>query len=265
MIHQTFIWLNDPNNWRTTNGTAGIAAQVVSHLEYAGIALVIALVIALPIGLLIGHSGRGTAIVAVANGLRALPTIGLLILCYAVLSPHIHGTGNAPYLIPTEIVLVLLAIPPILANAFAGVQNVDPAARDAARGMGMTGREVLFKVELPNALPLIFSGVRSAVLQLIATATVAAYIGLGGFGRFVYDGLASRDFPQMTAGAVLVAVLAVLLDALLALIQRYVVSRGVSGRFRRTRRTPRRAEPDSALDAGATEGDVRPREPTGVR
>ncbi len=243
-MSNVITWLNDPANWKDQLGTPGIVSQVVSHLEYSAIAVGIAAAIALPAGLLIGHTGRGGSFVAVVNGLRSLPTLGLLVLFYVLLSPHISGRGDAVYLIPTEAVLVLLAIPPILANTYAGVQNVDPDARDAARGMGMTGRQVLVRVELGNALPLIFSGVRSATLQVIATATVAAYVGLGGLGRFVYDGLAQHDFPQMTGGAVLVAALALLADFVLAGLQRIVVSPGVSGRFR-----TRRAAPDSRVAA----------------
>lgn len=231
MIHSSIVWLNDPDNWHGVPGTPGIISQLGAHLQYSFLALLIAAVIAVPTGLMIGHTGRGSWLVTVANGLRALPTVGLLILCYVIVAPHIHGRGNTVYLLPTEIVLVLLAIPPILANTAAGVQNVDPATRDAAAGMGMTSRQVLFRVELPNALPLLISGVRSATLQVIATATVAAYVGLGGLGRFVYDGLATRDFGQMVGGAVLVAVLALAADIVLAVGQRYLVSRGVSGRL----------------------------------
>jgi osmoprotectant transport system permease protein len=125
----------------------------------------------------------------------------------------------------------VLAIPPILANTYAGVQNVDPAIRDAAVGMGMTGRQVLRQVEFPISLPLIFSGFRSAALQVIATATIASFLPLGGLGRFIYDGLAQQDFAQMIGGGVLVAALALITDLLLAAIQRLVVSRGITGRF----------------------------------
>jgi len=133
--------------------------------------------------------------------------------------------------VPAGLVLVVLAIPPILSGAYAGVEGVDPAARDAARGMGMRGTQVLRNVEFPCALPLIMSGIRSATLQVIATATIAAVVGLGGLGRFVIDGLAVRDTPQTASGAVLVAVLAVIVDLILALAQRYVVSRGLTGRY----------------------------------
>lgn len=221
-------WLNDPGNW-TVQG--GIVDQLRSHVQYALIAVLVAVVLALPLGLLIGHTGRGRWLVTAANAVRALPVLGLLILLYVMLAPHIHGRGDTVYLVPTEIVLILLAVPPILAGTVAGVENVDPAVRDAAAGMGMRGGQVVRKVELPSALPLVFSGLRSAVLQVIATATVAAYLGLGGLGRFVYDGQASQNFAERNAGALLVAVLAVVADLLLALAQRYTVSRGVSGRF----------------------------------
>ena len=224
-------WLSDSSHW---SGPDGVPARLREHLQYSLVALLIAAVIAIPLGLLIGHTRRGTfAVVAIANSFRALPTVGLLTFFYILLAPHIHGTGNASYFIPSEIVLVLLAIPSMLSNTYAGIDNVDPGVKDAAQGMGMRGSEVLFKVELPNALPLIFSGVRASFLQVIATATVTAYVGLGGLGRFLLDGLASQDYPQMASGAVLVAALALLVDLLLALVQRYAVSRGVTGRYSR--------------------------------
>jgi len=139
---------------------------------------------------------------------------------------------------------VLLAIPPVLTNTYAGVQAVDPAAVDAARGMGMRGGQVVRQVEFPCALPLIMSGIRSATLQVIATATVAAYVPfLGGLGRFIIDGAAqltdpTAGYPAMVGAGVVVALLAVLVDAVLALVQRLVVSRGVSERFGRERRRP---------------------------
>jgi osmoprotectant transport system permease protein len=125
------------------------------------------------------------------------------------------------------IALVVLAVPPLLAGTYAGVRNVDPAVVDAARGMGMRGGEVLWRVELPNALPLIIGGVRSAVLQVISTATIAAYVGLGGLGRYIFDGLAQRDFPQMIGGSLLVALLAIVVDLLLVALQKVVVSPGL--------------------------------------
>jgi osmoprotectant transport system permease protein len=155
------------------------------------------------------------------------------------------------------LVLVILGIPSVLSNTYAGVQSVDPAARDAAQGMGMTGSQVLWRVEVPNALPLILSGIRNATLQIVATATITAYISLGGLGRFIVDGLAQRDYPQMASGAVLVAALALLLDAILAGIQRLVVSRGITGRYAAGAVTAEAVEgstPDSAPGAGNSTG-----------
>ena len=230
MIPQILSFLTDWAHW---TGSDGIPTRLAEHLQYCALALAIALIIGLPLGLLIGHTGKGTALVAgLANSLRALPTIGLLIFFVVLISPHISGKGEAAYLIPAEIVLVLLAIPAILSNTYAGVQNVDPAARDAAAGMGMTGSQVLFKVELPCALPLIISGFRSAALQVIATATIAAYVSLGGLGRFVFDGQAQQDYAQMASGALLVALLAMLTDFALAVAQRGIVSPGISRRYR---------------------------------
>jgi osmoprotectant transport system permease protein len=233
MIGDVFTWLNDPSHWRDRpfDSFIGIPHEVLTHLRFSAIALGIALALALPAGLAIGHTGRGTWIVSAVNALRSIPAVGLLVLLAVLISPHFYGRTDLGYVIPTEIVLVLIAVPAILANTYAGVDAVDPNVRDAARGMGMTGSDVLWKVELPNSLPLIFSGFRSATLQVIATATIASYFPLGGLGRYIYDGFHQQDFPQMVSGGVLVALLAVLVDLTLALVQRLTVSRGVSGRF----------------------------------
>jgi osmoprotectant transport system permease protein len=209
-------YLFDPAHW---TGTQGIPARLVEHLFYTALTLLIALVIAVPVGAWIGHTGRGGfAVVGLANGLRALPTLGLLVLIVGATGLGLLGPITA---------LVILAVPPILAGTYAGVRNVDPAIVDAARGMGMRGREVLFDVELPNALPLILGGIRSSVLQVISTATIAAYVALGGLGRFIIDGLAVRDFPQMIAGSLLVALVAISADLLIAGLQRLLVSPGL--------------------------------------
>ncbi len=211
-----FGWLFDPANW---TGSGGIPARLVEHLGYVALAMIIALVIALPVGAWVGHTGRGGfLVVGSANALRALPTLGVLILLVTPFGLSIIGP---------LIALVVLAVPPLLAGTYAGVSNVDPAVVDAARGMGMRGGEVLWRVELPNALPLIIGGVRSAVLQVISTATIAAYVGLGGLGRYIFDGLAQRDFPQMIGGSLLVALLAIVVDLLLVALQKVVVSPGL--------------------------------------
>jgi osmoprotectant transport system permease protein len=241
-------WLTTSTNWHGENGVPTLIRQ---QLTYTALAVVVALLIALPIGLWIGHTGRGAAAIGgLANAVRAIPILGLLLLLVVWLSPKIHHTaavpglvqrGGFPYFVPLVIVLVVLAIPPILANTYAGVQNVDPEVRDAARGMGMTGGEVVRKVELPCALPLILSGLRSATLQVLATATIAAYVPLlGGLGTVIYQGDQTitdpkTGYPAMVAAGILVAVLAVLVDVVLVGLQQLVVSPGLSGRYRSER------------------------------
>ena len=240
-------WFNDPQNWW---GPDGLLNRIREHMVYTGIIVVIAVLIALPIGLVVGHTGRGVfLVVGLANGLRAVPTFGLLILITVWLQPKIHSKAAIPgvvehgdlgYFIPAVLVLVVLALPPILTNTYAGVQNVDPDVRDAARGMGMTGAQIVRKVELPNALPLIMSGIRSATLQVIATVTVAAYVLLGGLGDFIVEGAQQLNnlqfgYPAMVSAGIVVAVLAVLTDGVLGVVQRLIVSPGVTGRFTRRR------------------------------
>lgn len=224
MIPSLLAWFTDPANW---TGEDGIPHRTLQHLGYTAVTLAIAAAIAIPIGLWVGHSGRGRWLVSLANSLRAVPTLGLLFAVALWLGPKI--SGDLAFTIPSIAVLVLLAIPPLLAGTYAGIEAVDPAARDAARGVGMTSSQVLRQVELPNALPLLFSGVRSATLQVVATATIAAYIGLGGLGRYLIDGIALGDYPQTAGGAVLVALLAVVLDGVFALVQRRAVSPGLTG------------------------------------
>ncbi|MBN9097263.1 MULTISPECIES: ABC transporter permease [unclassified Pseudonocardia] len=232
-------YLFDATHW---SGSQGIPQRLVEHLGYTALTMIIALVIGVPLGAWIGHTGRGGFLaVGLANGLRALPTLGLLILLVTLIGLGITGP---------LIALVILAVPPILAGTYAGVRNVDTAIVDAARGMGMRGREILFQVELPNALPLIIGGVRSSVLQVISTATIAAYVALGGLGRFIIDGLAIRDFPQMVAGSVLVALLAIVADLLLAGLQQLLVSPGLQVAPAAGRRRLR-AVPDSRPAAQA--------------
>jgi len=223
-------WLTDPAHW---TGPNGIPQRILEHLIYSGISLVIAALIAIPLGVIVGHSGRAKWTVSLANSLRAVPSLGLLFAVALWLGPKI--ASSLAYVIPSVIVLVLLAVPPILSGTYAGIQGVDPAARDAAKGMGMRGGEVLRKVELPCALPLLLSGVRSATLQVIATATIAASISLGGLGRYLIDGLSVSDYAQMASGAILVAALALVMDGILSIVQRTAVSPGLTGKFRNTR------------------------------
>lgn len=222
-------WLTDPAHW---TGPNGIPQRILEHLVYSGISLLIAMLIAIPLGVVVGHSGRAKWAVSLANSLRAVPSLGLLFAVALWLGPKI--ASSLAYVIPSVIVLVLLAVPPILSGTYAGIQGVDPAARDAARGMGMRGGEVLRKVELPCSMPLMLSGIRSATLQVIATATIAASISLGGLGRYLIDGLSVSDYAEMASGAILVALLALVMDGVLSLVQRTAVSPGLTGKFRNT-------------------------------
>ena len=219
-----WTWLADPANW---DGPYGIPVRMVEHLAYSAVTLVLAALIGIPLGLWIGHTGHGrVGMVNVVNGMRSVPTLGLLFIAVLVVGPLLNG--DIAFLAPSIFVLVVLAVPPILAGAYAGVEGGDPGAKDAARGMGMSSLEVLARVEVPCALPLIFSGLRSAALQVVATATLAASVSLGGLGRFLIDGQAYRDYGQMAGGALLVAALAMLVDLVFAAVQRLVVSPGLS-------------------------------------
>ena len=224
-MNDVIAWLSDGGHW---SGGEGIWLRLWEHLLYSGIALGLASLVAVPLGLVVGHTGRGRFLaVNVTGAFRAIPSLGLLFVGIMLISPRL--SGEASVLVPTEIVLTVLAIPPILAGAYAGVEQVDAGARDAAKGMGMTGAEVLWRVEVPCATPLIASGLRSAALQVIATATLAATVGLGGLGRYLIDGLSVRDYAQMASGALLVAALALAVDLAASLLQRLVVSPGLSG------------------------------------
>ena len=247
MIGEILTWLTSGDAW---SGSDGILARLLEHVTYTAIVVLLASLVAVPTGLWIGHSGRGRWLVTGANALRAVPTLGLLFALTLVLLPVLPG--DAAYLVPSVAVLVLLAIPPILSGTYAGVEAVQPATRDAARGIGMTGREVLTQVELPIALPLVLSGVRAAVLQVVATATIAAYVGLGGLGRFLIDGLATQDYASTAGGAILVALLALGLDAPFALLARLLVSPGLTGRTPRSQRRDARCIDTDPTPAGGT-------------
>lgn len=216
-----FDHLLNPANW---SGPGGIPARLLEHVGYSAAALAIATLIALPIGILIGHTGRGNVLVSGAsNAARALPTLGLLTLVVVLL-----GTGAAPVVLA----LVVLAIPPILNGTVVGFRTADADAVLAARAMGMTNGQQIFKVELPLAMPLVLSGLRSGALQVIATATVAALAAAGGLGRFVIDGQKRRDgYPEMFTGALLVMVLAILTDVVLGGVTR-LAQRRSGGRRR---------------------------------
>lgn len=219
-------WFSDPTHW---SGSDGVIALVLQHLAYSSVALLLACAIGLPIGLYVGHTGRGVVFIAgLANALRALPSLGLIVLLVILFGPVF--TSEMAFIVPSLIVLVLLAVPPIMSASYAGIAAVDPAVVDAARGMGKRSLDILFDVELPCALPLIFSGLRSATLQIISTATIAAYVSLGGLGRLIIDGRAQNDYYQMAAGAVLVGILALIVDLIIGTLSRLIVSPGLTRR-----------------------------------
>lgn len=219
-LHDALDYIFTAAHW---SGRSGIGARIVEHLQYTVVAVLASAAIAIPLGLLIGHTRRGTFFVVTGvNALRALPTLGVLLLGVLLL-----GLG----LVPPTIALMLLGIPPLLAGTYAGIANVDPKVVDAARAMGMTESRVLLRVEVPNALPLILGGLRTATLQVVATATIAAYASLGGLGRYLIDGIKIRQFQLALVGALLVTVLALVLDGLLALA--VWASVPGAGRFRR--------------------------------
>jgi osmoprotectant transport system permease protein len=242
-----FGYLFDGSNWGF-GGDSSIPDRIAQHVGYTLAALVISALIALPVGLLIGHTNKGAFIaIGLGNLGRSLPTFGLVLLLVTFLGVYIW---------PVLLALVVLAIPPILAQTYAGIRSVDPDAVEAAIGMGMRPLQVLFKAEVPMALPLIIGGLRSALLQVTATATIAAYASFGGLGRLLIDGLNRNQYDQVLAGAILVALLAVVLDYLSAGIERVVVSPGV--RERKTRRRSRSSDdvPDNPPQTSAHEGAV---------
>ncbi|MFJ9583605.1 ABC transporter permease [Streptomyces acidicola] len=212
-------FFSDSAHW---HGYDGIPTRVWEHIQYSLLALVIAAAIGLPVGLVTGHTGRGGNTLAfIATAARALPSFGLLVLLFVLI-----GLGMLPVMIP----LVVLAVPPILVTTYEAVRSVDPSPVDAARGMGMPESRVLFQVELPEALPLILGGLRSAAIQIVSTATIAAYVSFGGLGRYIVDGLYQRDYEKVVGGATLTALLALATLAVFWAVSRVAVSRGVRRR-----------------------------------
>ncbi|PWI14815.1 ABC transporter permease [Streptomyces sp. Act143] len=216
LFHFINAFFSDGGHW---HGYDGIPTRVAEHIGYTLEALAFAVLIALPVGLVTGHYGRGgNALSLIATAGRALPTFGLL-----VLMTLLYGFGLVNVMVP----LVVLAVPPILVTTYEAMRSVDPSPVDAARGMGMSEAGVLFQVELPAALPLVLSGIRSGAIQIVSTATIAAYVGLGGLGRFIIDGLYQRNYEKVVGGATLVAGMALATLAVFWLVGRFAVSPGV--------------------------------------
>ncbi|MFI8517853.1 ABC transporter permease [Streptomyces sp. NPDC085481] len=217
VLADAWSWLTTGANW---SGESGVWHRLAEHLYVSGAALLLACALALPLGLWLGHLGRGGAVaVNVSNVGRAIPVFAVLALF--MVSP-LRNAGD----VPTVIALVLFAIPPLLTHAYVGVREVDRAVVEAARGMGMSGGQLFRGVELPLARPMLMAGLRSAAVQVVATATIAAMVGQGGLGRIITAGFNTYNTPQVVAGALLVALLALLVEALLVAADR-LIGRGV--------------------------------------
>lgn len=209
---QVVHWFASPAHW---HGPDGIPNRVGEHVLMSVVATLAAIAIALPIGLVLGHYGRGGGIaINISNIGRAIPSFALLVLFL-----QLTGLGA----IPAFLALVVLAIPPIVTNGYVGMRNVDQGLLDAAKGIGMRADQILLKVELPTAVPVVMAGVRTAGVQVVATATLAAIVSWGGLGRFIVDGLNNLDYAEVFAGALMVAVLAGIAEILLALLE-YVLT-----------------------------------------
>lgn len=224
IVQLAAAWLSDPIHW---SGPNGIPARLAEHLALSGASLLAAALVALPLGLWIGHTGRFSWwVVGSANAWRALPSfavIGLLVPFTTVIDPNLGFT-----LYPTLVAMVVLAGPPLLVNAYQGVSGVDRDLVEAARAMGMKERQILFGVEIPLALPVIATGIRSAAVQVVATATLGATFGFGGLGRYIVLGDANQDNGELFGGVVLVAVLALATFGFFRLIEFRLTSAGLS-------------------------------------
>ena len=221
-----FRWLTDPANyvWGSVSPLP-IQARIAEHLWYTFTSVLIATMIAMPLGLFIGHTGRGRQLVISFTGaMRALPTLGLLMALFLIVGATVPFTQAA--FVASIIALVILAIPSILAGAYAGVESVNANTVDAGRAMGMTEIQILLRIEIPLSLPLIIAGIRAATLQVIATAVIASYISLGGLGTIIASGIGLNDNERILGGAILVTVVALVVDGFLAILQRLVTKRG---------------------------------------
>ena len=216
-------WFTDPAHYQ---GSDAIQTRVLEHLGMSGLAVLVAIVLALPIGLFLGHNGRfGFVAVSVANVGRALPSLALLALALIAALPLGLGLGFWP----TVVALIPLAIPPILTNAYVAVRNVDRDVVEAARGVGLGEADVLRSIELPLALPLVIAGVRTAAVNVVATTTLGAIVASGGLGRYIVDGFALQEYDRLFAGALLVAALAILVEAGLDAFEKAAISPGIRG------------------------------------
>ncbi len=243
-LGQVVQWFLNPAHWQ---GDGGIPHRTLEHLAMSGASLLVAGLIALPIGIAIGHFGKGGNLaINISNIGRAIPSFALL-----VLAAQFFGIAAASQVVgfgavPAFVALVALAIPPMVTNSYVGMREVDPDVREAARGMGMRERAILLGVELPIAMPFIMAGIRTSAVNVVATATLAAVVAWGGLGRFIVDGLGLQDYPMLFAGAVMVAVLSLIVEFSLAGVQRLATPVGL-----RPLKSSQKEEPLAALDTAA--------------
>jgi osmoprotectant transport system permease protein len=243
--NQVLHWFLDGAHWQ---GDAGIPHRTFEHLVMSGASVLTAALIALPVGIAIGHVGKGGNLaINISNIGRAIPSFALLVLAAQVFgiaaASQVVGFGA----VPAFVALVALAIPPMVTNSYIGMREVDADVREAARGMGMRERAVLLRVELPIALPFIMAGIRTSAVNVVATATLAAVVAWGGLGRFIVDGFGLQDYPMLFAGAIMVAVLSLIVEFSLAGAQRLTTPAGL-----RPSKSVRKEEPiGTALETAA--------------
>lgn len=244
LLADAFAWIFSPDR---LGGSSPLPAAIALHLYYTFISVLLASLIAVPLGYFIGHTGRGrNAAIAISGAARAVPSFGLILLLVLVI-----GVTQKP--LAATIAFVLLGIPSILAGAYSGLEAVDRRVIDAARAVGMTEWQILLRVEMPLGLPLLIGGIRAGALQIVATVVLAAYVDLGGLGTYIIKGIAISSYEAILGAAIVIVVLALVLDGLFALLQRVVVPRGVSaGRTQdiRTTSTRRRAAVGTSLHEG---------------
>jgi osmoprotectant transport system permease protein len=228
LVSEAIAWLADPAHWQ---GTDGIPIRLWEHLWISAASVLTAAAVALPVGAFIGHTGRGASLaINLANVGRAIPSYAILVIVLPISLRLAPALGYDPSLglseIPTFTAMTALAVPPILVGTYAGLREVDRDLVEAARGMGMSERQILLRLEVPLALTVILGGIRTAGVQVVATATLGAVVAYGGFGRYLIDGIARHENDRLFAGVILVAGLALLVEGGFALLQRVVVSPG---------------------------------------
>ncbi|MEO6350725.1 MAG: ABC transporter permease [Candidatus Limnocylindrales bacterium] len=226
ILNEAITWLTDPAHW---TGPTGIPNRMAEHITISAVSLLIALAIALPVGLYIGHTRRGAGLaINAANLWRSLPSLAVIAIVIPITAAIDPRAGFLIY--PTVVAMVVLAVPPVLVNTFTGIAGVDADAVEAARGQGMSERQLLTRVEVPLAIPVIVTGIRSAAVQVVATATLGAVFGFGGLGRYLVDGIATYSLggtSQIYGGVVLVGTLVIATDLMFAAIQRLFTPRAL--------------------------------------